>query len=102
MKTNLYIKALEIGYLQGDEGISFEEIVRKLNNQDYEFSNDLFKDWFYRNFEHSKRFYFLHNPVYGVSSDLNDKKLRLSSDSLFQYLEYVELKEARENSKSAK
>lgn len=102
MKTNLYIKALEIGYSVEDIGISFEKMIEKLNSLNYEFSDELFRDWFYRNFEHKKRPRLLNNPAQGVSRDEDDKKLRLSSESLFQYLEYVELKEARQNSKSAK
>lgn len=102
MKPNLYIKALDIGYSLGDAGISFNKMIKNLKSLNYEFAEDLFRDWFYRNFEHKKRPRLLNNPAQGVSRDEDDKKLRLSSESLFQYLEYVELKEARQNSKFAK
>jgi hypothetical protein len=102
MKLNLYIKALEIGFNVEDTGISFDEMKKKLNSHEYKFVDNLFRDWFYRNFEHKQRSRVLDNPAQEVSIDIDDESLRLSSESLFQYLEYLELQEARRNSKSAK
>lgn len=102
MIKNIYLEALEIGYNLGEEGVSFKELNTKLLDLKYVFNEDLFRDWFYRSFEHKNRIRFTNQPILGVSDIEDDKKLRLSSDSLFQYLEYVELQEARKNSKSAK
>ena len=102
MIDNIYLKALEIGYDLGEKGISLKEINERLKTLKYKFEDDLFRDWFYRNFEHKVRIQFINNPLSGVSKKEDNIKLRLSSDSLFQYLEYVELKEARVNSKSAR
>jgi hypothetical protein len=102
LKSNIYIKALEIGYSAGDTGVSLKKMLQNLCDLKYEFSDDLFKEWFYRNFEHKLRQRLLNNPSNDVSVIEDNKNLILSSESLFQYLEYVELKEARKNSKSAK
>jgi hypothetical protein len=102
MRDNIYLKALEIGYNLGDEGISFNVLNENLNKLKYVFDKDLFRDWFYRTFEHKARIGFINQPTIGITNKLDDNKLRLSSDSLFQYLEYIELKEARENSITAK
>ncbi|MHB0754615.1 hypothetical protein [Polaribacter sp. M15] len=99
---NLYLKSLEIGFEKNDEGISLNEIKNILKMLEYIFDEDIYRDWFYRNFEHKNRITFINQPIAGVSREEDDKKLRLSSESLFQYLEYVELKEARVNSISAK
>lgn len=101
-KQHFYLKALEIGFDSKDIGVSFNETNEKLNQLEYEFNEDLFRDWYYRNFEHKNRVTFSNKPTTGVSADLDNTKYRLSSDSLFQYLEYLELKEARVNSKSAR
>lgn len=99
---NLYLKSLEIGFNKNDEGISLNEIKENLKELEYTFDDDIYRDWFYRNFEHKNRITFINQPISGVSRDEDNKKLRLSSESLFQYLEYIELKEARVNSISAK
>lgn len=99
---NIYLKALEIGYNSGDEGISLKELNAKLKKLGYVFDNELFRSWYYRSFENSSRQNILSQPTIGVSNNLDDVKFSLSSDALFQYLEYVELKEARANSVSAK
>ncbi|WP_420551218.1 hypothetical protein [Tenacibaculum aiptasiae] len=102
MTTNLYIKALEIGYESGDDGISFNDILTKLKSLKYSLDEGLFRSWFYRNFDHKERYRVINNPGAGVSPVNDSKNFRLSSESLFQYIEYVELKEARINSISAK
>lgn len=101
-KENIYLKALEIGYNLGDEGISFNRLKKKLKDLKYEFNEELFRGWFYRSFEHKTRIEFSQQPLRGIATKEDDNKFRLCSDSLFQYLEYVELKEARANSETAK
>ncbi len=101
MKTNLYIKALEIGYESGEKGISYEDITEKLESLGYSINTKLFRSWFYRNFEHDTLHKILLNAAYGApenSNKIDEKPLRIWSDSVFKYLEYVELKEARINS----
>jgi site-specific DNA-cytosine methylase len=102
-KENIYLKALEIGFNSKDEGISFNEMKSTLSSLGYKFEEKLLSNWYYVSFEHVKRVYFSTNPsVIGMAIEEDNNKYSLCSDSLFQYLEYVELKEARENSKSAK
>lgn len=102
-KENIYLKALEIGFNSKDEGISFNEMKSTLSNLGYKFEEKLLRNWYYVSFEHVKRVYFSTNPsVIGMAIEEDVNKYTLCSDSLFQYLEYVELKEARENSVSAK
>lgn len=102
-KENIYLKAHEIGFNSKDEGISFNEMKSNLSNLGYKFEEKLLRNWYYVSFEHVKRVHFSTDPsVIGMAIVEDENKYSLSSDSLFQYLEYVELKEARENSKSAK
>ena len=102
-KENIYLKALEIGFNSKDEGISFNEMKSTLSNLGYKFEEKLLRNWYYVSFEHVKRVYFSTNPsVIGMAIEEDVNKYTLCSDSLFQYLEYIELKEARENSVSAK
>lgn len=98
-KPNLYLKALEIGFESGNNGISYDNLVRQLVNQNYKINEDVFWIWYLRNFEHRLRAYFSVDPS-GLSYNEQPSKSdphELCADSVMQYIEYIELKESRES-----
>lgn len=97
---NIYIKALEKGYNIGTEGISLNEMREYLKPDIDKYNQYDFKTWFYLNFENEKRRINKINPNYGFNID-PEEKLRLAPEAVMQYLDYLELKEARESSNKA-
>ena len=108
MNTNIYIKTLEIGQDNMKEGISFNELIIKLCIQKTEgtfYTN--FRIWFYDNFYNEltisnriRKYSPSRAPNY--PSALDDEKCYISAKSTMEYLDYIELKEARESAKFAK
>ncbi len=122
MKENIYIKALEIGFKNETSGISFNEVVKELeieeNLKDTPFKVN-FLLWFYTNFyccsvveklamNSATGGNFL-DAVYRISEESITKLDKYSSTKSFikgeatqKYIDYLELKEARESSQIAK
>ena len=101
MKQNIYLRALEIGYQLGNNGISFNEIFKQLEDEGYDPNKDIFRSWYYLNYENIKRRENQINPIVGFPIALDNGNHPLCSDSFMQYIEYLELKEARETSAKA-
>jgi hypothetical protein len=120
METNIYIHAMEIGYSH-NEGITYKELKRLLQS---EISAKLvgrreytFIKWFIENFDAPlmpikgsavmKRYYnVLVNDIKDKEniqaySDFSNKTYFLKGKTVKQYLDYLELKEAREQAQVA-
>jgi len=114
MKDNIYIKALEIGYEHSITGISFNEIVSELGIEE-NLSNEMFKfcfmTWFYSNFYNIKaernlvenpHGAFIHNGVINTLEGCKNEKSFIKGESINKYIEYVELRDTRKSSRTAK
>ncbi|BAX82042.1 hypothetical protein [Labilibaculum antarcticum] len=115
MKGNIYIKALEIGFENQTTGISFSKVVEELGiEKDLEspvFACN-FTIWFYTNFynpdaEASVK-YNSTGPPYITPVTLDElkefktEKSFIKGEATQKYIDYLELKEARESSQIAK
>jgi len=114
MKDNIYIKGLEVGYKHSTVGISFNEIVSELGIKK-SLSDEMFKysfmTWFYSNFYHIKaernlvqnpHGSFIHDGVINTLDGCKDDKSFIKGESIQKYIDYLELKEARESAQFAK
>jgi|GEM_PF-1657474 len=120
METNIYIKAMEIGYTN-NEGITYKELKRLLQS---EISAKLvgqreytFIKWFIENFDAPlmpikgsavmKRYYNVlvkdlrDKENLKAYRDFSNKTYFLKGKTVKQYLDYLELKEAREQAQVA-
>jgi hypothetical protein len=116
MKSNIYIKSLEIGYKKLD-GVSFNELINIINNHNLNSNKKLlfyFNIWFYNNFhnENAEPTIIRHNTSSNVSAQLtfkdwtfleryNDEKSYIKGDSVSKYIDYLELRESRISSSRA-
>lgn len=100
---NIYIRALKIGADSLDEGISYNDIIEKLGIKERTgtFKNN-FRFWFYSNFYHDNTQRNLDNRRLFFPDELDSKKSILLGEAFINYLDYVELKEARQSAKTAK
>ena len=111
MKKNIYIAALEIGEINIEKGISFNELKLKLQNRGFHFNKEFelsFLLWYYENFYVEKiteymsndgaRRAFYHGSKY---NNYKDSKGIVTGQAMMNLLEYQELKEARDSSKKA-
>jgi hypothetical protein len=119
MKDNIYIKALEVGYEHSITGISFNDIVNKLGIKE-SLNDEAFKanfiTWFYTNFYHrlAEQRIIMNSATGGRLSqdgidfninkldEFNSQKSFIKGDSTQKYIDYLELKESRESSQTAK
>ncbi|WP_461642540.1 hypothetical protein [Labilibaculum euxinus] len=117
MKKNIYIRALEIGFANELNGISFNEVVTKLGIEekikDLAFKSN-FTIWFYTNFYHPDAEGNVLASKAGTSGHIisphtikqleycEDKKSFIKGEATKDYNDYLELKEARESSQIAK
>ncbi|MDP8267721.1 MAG: hypothetical protein P9L97_03230 [Candidatus Tenebribacter davisii] len=104
---NIYIKALEIGIENLDNGISYNNMASKMEIENKStFFQRNFQEWFYTNFYHPDKYIIdadrlkRRNP--GYSNSMNDSCSVLTGKAYMDYLDYIELKEARQSSKTAK
>lgn len=99
---NIYIRSLEIGFKAENDGISYSELRNILETEKYSFNDKILKEWYFSNFEHPNRRRFVADPMEQYIRDESDTEKRvLCSDSFMQYVEYLELKEARESTQKA-
>ncbi len=100
---NIYIKTLELGFERGENGITFNECLEELKNQNFELSNEFkarFRFWFYFNFLNENSQANAHRNI-GYPPDLDSKKSFLSGEATIQYLDYIKLQESRKNAKNS-
>tara|TARA_R110001583_G_scaffold24456_6_gene89219 strand:+ start:45797 stop:46447 length:651 start_codon:yes stop_codon:yes gene_type:complete len=118
MKENIYIKALEIGFENETTGISFNEIVEKLDIESGFTKSLVFKSnftiWFYTNFFNPKgeanvKLNNSGTSTYVITPDtLKDldkckaEKSFIKGEATQKYIDYLELKEARESAQTAR
>jgi hypothetical protein len=50
-RTNLYLRALEIGFEAGESGIFYNEIKKRLTEEGYLMPGIVFRKWVYTSFE---------------------------------------------------
>ncbi len=119
MKDNIYIKALEIGF-NNPEGISFDDVSKELgvedNLKDISFKTN-YTIWFYVNFYHGKaeskalmsKTGGSANSSYRIAEHnvkeldkISSEKSYIKGESIQKYIDYLELKESRESSQTAK
>lgn len=115
IEDSIYMKALELGYENDTNGISFNEVVSELK---IDLSNELFEvnfaHWFYtnfynENFEYSilaqqnstTDMYYFNKHNYESSKEHNNEKSFIRGDSLNKYIDYLELKRTRKSSRNA-
>lgn len=108
MDENIYITSLEIGKDRIEEGITYPELKAILTDKGFEFDEAFewnFKFWFYSNFYCYQVFFMIQKDMGVTSKDgtleteykiAKNKKAFLTGDAHSKYIEYVELKEARE------
>lgn len=127
MKPNRYIKAMEIGLAHEKEGITYPDLIEKLNNSTNEpmgsgaektfvvwfienFSADNYKDsnrnikeyfTFYLDHRNGKELSSAQRVVAKKTSRTLCKLYWLDGQAAKQYLDYVEYKSARESSQKA-
>jgi len=87
-KLNIYLRALEIGYDVGSDGISYNNLISKLTSEGYNTNKRITPDWYYLNFENPSRTRLKANPRYGYR-DASDENFPLSYDSLMDYVDYL-------------
>lgn len=95
-KQNAYLKSQQIGYEQGDDGISFSELKKELIKEKIEFREDILKDWYYRTFEHPGKTHYLKNPI-NQNAGNDQIAYQLSPESFIEHADYLEFKETRQN-----
>lgn len=119
---NIYRTALNIGYENLNEGISYNEMIKLLNDQgNGNNHNIIFYTWFFNEFR-PKTFYIKtenHNLKYqdivdkvnnGLNCDINKwdssielmkTKTFLKAEGVMRLMEFIELEDARNSAKSA-
>jgi len=102
-KPNIYIKALEIGFNSGNDGISYNELSEQLKKYEFNLNDKAFWIWYLANFEHEERAYFSVDPCSSRTITETSKSIayELCADSVMKFIEYLELKESRESTKKA-
>ena len=111
-EENIYIKALEYGVEKMDEGISYNEIIKRLKGLGFEIEGTFllyFKAWYYLTFFHDSRTLMAKRVIDGVTAfrDLapetavDDVPNILMSEGYLAYMDYKELVEARISSRRA-
>jgi len=119
MKDNIYIKALEIGFKNEANGITFNEIVKELGIEK-QLANDIFRTnftiWFYTNFYnwYADKWAMASKNGTAITSyritpqtiekikKFNTQASFIKGESIQKYIDYLELKESRESSQTAK
>ena len=109
---SLYIEVLRLGVKNQNEGISFNEVKDHINKS--RFKTDGIQGylclWFYLNFYHPQRTRSargtveVNNPFHDFGNgqtDKDDDKCILMADGYMQYMEWVELEQARISSRRA-
>ncbi len=104
---NIYIKALEIGTKNLDNGIAFDDLKRKLDvDKKSMMFRDNFRNWFYENFFHVESIDVkqknLRGNFTGFPKHIDTQCSILTGKAYMDYLDYIELQEARQSSKTAK
>ncbi|MCZ4696128.1 hypothetical protein DWB61_15505 [Ancylomarina euxinus] len=120
MKDNIYIKALEIGFRNETTGISFDDVVKelglveKLKDESFRVN---FAIWFYTNFYHKDleslalssktggpigNHYRISKSRIKDVDDCSADKSYIKGESIQKYIDYLEIKESRESSQTAK
>ncbi len=95
-KDDLYIAILKHGYDKIREGVTKESVMEHLVNLGYVFDTDDMKQLYHRLFHQT----FSHHQ--GIDGRVFEKTTcYLEMNAYFNYLEYIELKEARRSSKIA-
>ena len=104
---NIYIRALKIGERTIDKGISYYAIIKELEieNKPSKFKEN-FRFWFFSNFYNFKTQDNMYNSHMDLPNELDNMPSFLMGDAFMKYLDYIELKEARQSAliaqKSAK
>ena len=109
MKNNLFIEALEIGIQKSAEGIQFDQLVDSLLGKYSQLETDFARSfimWFYSKFDPEKNYAKIKqmmrlNQPQALLNEFSKNKSHITGDAYFMYLEYQELKEAREASLKA-
>ncbi len=111
-RSNIYIAALQYGEERIKEGISFQDMIKHLEETGYYTKGDnvfQFKEWFYLTFYNPQWAQYAYQVKTGkVQSELGMQTNRhdssggfLQAEQLFSLYDYLELKEARIFSRQA-
>jgi len=104
---NIYIRALEIGINNLNNGITYEKIKNDLNveKKSLMFQTN-FRFWFYENFFHPEIPISVHMQTDGIRKEhpihIDHQSSILTGKAYMDYIDYIELKEARQSAKFAK
>jgi len=115
IENSIYMKVLELGYNSGEKGVSFDNVVKKLNidlsNSDFEINLVV---WFYTNFYHEKyepkilglvtataTHSYLNKRTYRDLKQHNDEESYIKGDALNKYIDFLELQRTRKASINA-
>lgn len=112
LESNLFIRSLEFGERNFIKGTTYLEMIAHLRAQKIEIPpllDQYYKIWFFRNFyvykvhpESINDFeWTIANKPAWLDEHL-EKKAVLTASAYFEYLEFIEINEARKNSKDAK
>lgn len=112
MKKNIYIRGLEIGHENIENGISYYELKELLLIEKFKITENFeeyFINWFFENFYERHQFTYYHGIRYGnnfrkltdFSEDSKKRPCVLSSKALFDLVDYEELIETKNSSKQA-
>lgn len=110
MENNIYIKSLEFGVQNMKDGVSYLEMLEYLsicNLQPDNLFENYYANWFFENFfiESLHRYTSEHGYKFAFRKEELDKykqeKAILTGNAYQNYIDYLELKEARKSSKKA-
>jgi len=111
--NNIYLKSLEFGYSNSQNGCSLNKVVEKLNiSFENESLNLNYRVWFYNNFYNGSANSFIKNqassrPDKNIYLDdkfnsFNSEASFIKGEALSRYIDYIELSESRKSSNIAK
>ena len=110
MEKNIYIKIFEFGNKNLD-GFDYDKIIQDIVGlKDWEkliIEENIRNAWYNKNylgtsgFNSKESFFYCMNHGGGNYGLASGNKYIINSESFFNYLDYIELKEARKNSKDA-
>ena len=117
-RNNIYLFCLKVGYKEISNGITYKQIKKLVTDKfKIEFSYDFefhFRVWFFNNFYEPNAQYQLNREINGHVDQITRKDqsslpfeqqinttVYIKGDSIQQYIDYVDLSDARKSSRSA-